>query len=138
LLAIQKYDYLVHDINDLATRPDVKVFIIKGMTVEDFIMSSKDAKIKLIADQLRHYPDRKLPVDKQANLSRIIQGKAAMIQVNSQPLSRIFVVYKVECTAQSISRVTYPSRLLGDQGMQTDDGQKDLLQYRIQHIPAKE
>ena len=138
LLAIQKYDYLVHDINDLASRSDVKVFIIKGMTVEDFIMNSKDAKIKLIADQLRRNPHQKLPIDKQANLSRIIQGKSVMIQVNSQSLVTNFVVYSVAFTAQSISRVTCSPRLLGDQGMQTDDGQEDLLQHWIQHIPAKE
>jgi hypothetical protein len=81
LLAIPQYNYLVRDLEDLATHSDIKVLISKGLTVEDFLMGSKEGSVKLIADQIRRNPEQKLLVNQQGNLSQKVQGRVVMIQV---------------------------------------------------------
>ena len=83
LLAIPQYNYLVRDLEDLATQSDIKVLISKGLTVEDFIMGSREGSVKLIGDQIRRNPEQKLLVNQQGNLSQKVQGRVVMIQVGS-------------------------------------------------------
>ncbi|XP_032798475.2 glutamate receptor U1 [Daphnia magna] len=96
ILSTPVFKTAVNSIEDSAKSRTVKTLLIKGSSTDEHIMSSSDPTFKMLAYQMRRYPERRivnaLTVD---DISTIVKDNTALVMVESNAESVIENSYKM-------------------------------------------